>query len=136
MGSQVLRCGILLTKEPDRRRFDLTLRASLINRGLSLSQLKDGSGIYGCIISAEDHGFVASLGLDGVTAFVPLSKAPKQGFKIGQPVEAVVTVSKMEPSQVVKVSPHSLADCKKCCSSHLPSCHSELCTRQLTGFCL
>lgn len=92
MGFQVLRCGILLTKEADRRRFDLTLRASLINRGLSLSHLKEGCGIYGCIVSTEDHGFVASLGLDGVTAFVPLSQAPKQGFKIGQPVEAVITV--------------------------------------------
>lgn len=90
-----MRCSIVsLAKEVGGRHIELTLRASVVNKGLSLSQLTAGCGVYGSVVSAEDHGYVVSLGLDGVTAFLPIKEAPEGGLRAGQPVEAVITVSR------------------------------------------
>ena len=48
--------------------------------------------MYGSVVSSEDHGYVVTLGLEGVTAFLPLADAPKGGLELGQPVEAVIQV--------------------------------------------
>ncbi|CAM9531056.1 unnamed protein product, partial [Hapterophycus canaliculatus] len=87
----VVRCAIInLAKEADGRHIELSLRASVINKGLSLSQLTKGSGVYGSVASAEDHGYVVTLGLDGVTAFLPKKDAPESGLEAGQPIETTV----------------------------------------------
>ncbi|CAN0376136.1 unnamed protein product, partial [Ectocarpus sp. 13 AM-2016] len=89
--SQVVRCAIIsLAKEAKGRHIELSLRASVVNKGLSLSQLTKGSGVYGSVASAEDHGYVVTLGLDGVTAFLPKKDGPEEGLEAGQPVEATV----------------------------------------------
>ncbi|CAM9916716.1 unnamed protein product, partial [Ectocarpus fasciculatus] len=89
--TQVVRCAIIsLAKEAKGRHIELSLRASVVNKGLSLSQLTKGSGVYGSVASAEDHGYVVTLGLDGVTAFLPKKDGPKEGLEAGQPVEAVI----------------------------------------------
>ena len=62
----------------------------MINKGLSLSHLTKGCGVYGSVVSAEDHGYVVTLGLEGVTVFLPMANAPKAGLEVGQPVEAVI----------------------------------------------
>lgn len=91
----MVRCAILsLAKEAGSRHIELSLRASVVNKGLSLSQLSKGSGVYGTVGSAEDHGYVISLGLDGVTAFLPKKDAPAGGLEVGQPVEGVIQVCK------------------------------------------
>lgn len=93
--TQVVRCAIIsLAKEAKGRHIELSLRASVVNKGLSLSQLTKGSGVYGSVASAEDHGYVVSLGLDGVTAFLPKKDGPKKGLEAGQPVEAVIQARK------------------------------------------
>ena len=90
----MVRCSILsLVKEAKGRRIELSLRASVVNKGLSLSHLGKGCGVYGSVASAEDHGYVVTLGLEGVTAFLPAKDAPERGLKAGQPVEAVIQVS-------------------------------------------
>ena len=95
LSSQVVRCAIIsLAKEAGGRHIELSLRASVLNKGLSLSQLTKGSGVYGSVTSAEDHGYVVSLGLDGVTAFLPKKDAPEAGLEAGQPVEAVIQASR------------------------------------------
>lgn len=71
---------------------ELSLRPSVVNKGLSLSQLTKGSGVFGSVVSIEDHGYVVSLGLDGVTAFLPKKDAPEAGLETGQPVEAIIQV--------------------------------------------
>lgn len=98
MSKQVVRCAILnLRKGENGRRIELSLRASVLNKGLSLSQLTAGCGVYGSVVSCEDHGYVMSLGLEGVTAFLPSKEAPKAGgLKAGQPVEAVIKVRHMK----------------------------------------
>lgn len=91
---QVVRCAIInLAKEAGGRHIELSLRASVINKGLSLSQLTKGSGVYGSVASAEDHGYVVTLGLDGVTAFLPKKDAPESGLQPGQPIETVIQAS-------------------------------------------
>ncbi|CAM9127824.1 unnamed protein product [Choristocarpus tenellus] len=88
---QVVRCAILsLVKDFNGRHIELSLRASVVNKGLSLTQLTQGSSIYGAVGSCEDHGYVISLGLEGVTAFLPLKNAPPEGLVPGQPLEAVI----------------------------------------------
>lgn len=92
--AQVVRCAILsLAKEAKGRHIELSLRASVLNKGTCLSQLTKGSGVYGSVVSVEDHGYVITLGLDGVTAFLPAADAPKGGLKAGQPVETVIKAS-------------------------------------------
>lgn len=92
-GSQMVRCVILnLANESNGRHIELSLRPSVVNKGMSLSQLTPGCGVYGSVVSCEDHGYVMSLGLEGVTAFLPSKDAPSTALKPGQPVEAVVKV--------------------------------------------
>ena len=87
----MVRCAITnLAKEAGGRHIELSLRASVINKGLSLSHLTKGCGVYGSVVSAEDHGYVVTLGLEGVTVFLPMANAPKAGLEVGQPVEAVI----------------------------------------------
>lgn len=89
----MVRCAILsLAKEVDGRHIELSLRASVVNKGLSLSQLAAGCGVYGSVASAEDHGYVVWLGLEGLTAFLPSKDAPEGGLRAGQPVEAIIKV--------------------------------------------
>lgn len=83
-----------LAKESDGRHIELSLRPSVVNKGVSLSQLAVGCGVYGSVVSCEDHGYVMSLGLEGVTAFLPLKDAPAAGLRAGQPVEAVIKVTR------------------------------------------
>lgn len=98
----MVRCAIIsLAKEAGGRHIELSLRASVINKGLSLSQLTKGSGVYGSVTSAEDHGYVVSLGLDGVTAFLPMKDAPEAGLEAGQPVETVIQASHANVTWVV-----------------------------------
>lgn len=102
---QVVRCAIIsLAKEAGGRHIELSLRASVLNKGLSLSQLTKGSGVYGSVTSAEDHGYVVSLGLDGVTAFLPKKDAPEAGLVPGQPVETVIQASRMYMKVLLVVS--------------------------------
>lgn len=82
-----------LAKEAGGRHIELSLRASVLNKGLSLSQLTKDCGVYGSVVSAEDHGYVVTLGLEGVTAFLPVADAPEGGLVAGQPVEAVIQAS-------------------------------------------
>lgn len=82
-----------VAKEAGGRHIELSLRASVLNKGLALPQLAKGCGVYGSVVSAEDHGYVVTLGLDGVTAFLPTKDSPEDGLKVGQPVEAVIQAS-------------------------------------------
>lgn len=53
---QPVRCCVLGTKGEDRKQLQLSLRASLINKGLAMKHLLPGFPVLGSIVSAEDHG--------------------------------------------------------------------------------
>lgn len=58
-----------------------------------MSQLSKGCGVCGSVASSEDHGYVITLGIEGITAFLPTKYAPDKGLRIGQPVETVIKAS-------------------------------------------
>lgn len=51
----------------------LSLRSSLVNRGLALKHLTQGLPLSGCISSIEDHGYVVSAGVSGCSFFLPFT---------------------------------------------------------------
>jgi len=104
---QPVRCIVLgVTERANSRKttLALSLRGSLINRGLALKHFIPGFPLYGCIASKEDHGYIISTGISGITCFLP-SKAIPASIKvsIGQPIECLVD-SVNEAARTVMVS--------------------------------
>ena len=71
-----MRCYVLeQTQKSDsnkRKIINLSLRASLINKGLALKHLSEGFPVYGCVVSQEDTGYVIEAGVSGVNFFLPV----------------------------------------------------------------
>jgi S1 RNA binding domain len=96
---QVVRCAVKSlssTGAAGGRRIELSLRASVINKGLTLDQLREGASAWGSISSVEDHGYVVGLGLDGVSAFLHRQDVHPAGavLKVGQPIDCAVRACK------------------------------------------
>jgi rRNA biogenesis protein RRP5 len=96
---QVVRCAVKSlssTGAAGGRRIELSLRASVINKGLTLDQLREGASAWGSISSVEDHGYVVGLGLDGVSAFLHKQDVHPAGamLKVGQPIDCAVKACK------------------------------------------
>lgn len=100
---QVVRCAVLAgspgTAATEAKkaggkggqRLALSLRASLVNRGMKLEHLLPGGALAAAVASEEDHGYVLHTGLEGVTAFLPKKHARGDApLSVGQPLEAVV----------------------------------------------
>ena len=76
---QPVRCYVLdLIQKADNQKKSLILsmRSSLVNRGLAMKHLSPGFPISGCISSKEDHGYVVSGGISGVSFFLPFKSVP------------------------------------------------------------
>lgn len=78
-------------KSKTKKGIVLSMRPSLVNRGLAFKHLVTGFPIYGCVASAEDHGYVINGGVGGVNFFLPF-KAHSLGDKlpIGSPVNCII----------------------------------------------
>jgi len=94
---QQVRCYILepiekAGSDKKKKTLSLSMRSSYINKGLAFKNLLPGFPIYGCITSKEDHGYVISAGMNGVTFFLPHQAIPQSAgeYIIGQPIETVV----------------------------------------------
>jgi rRNA biogenesis protein RRP5 len=87
------------------QKLSLTLRASVVNRGLKLEHLLPGGALSGAVASVEDHGYVIATGLEGITAFLA-RKHVKGGADAeaqlteGSPVEVVVLAVKEEARSI------------------------------------
>ena len=75
--------------EKQRKRIDLTLRVAKVNNELGIEAVKEGSCFPACVMSVEDHGYILSLGIDGVQAFLPKAKAP-ENLKTGSLVDVAI----------------------------------------------
>jgi rRNA biogenesis protein RRP5 len=60
----------------NKKNLALSMRASLVQRGLTLHHLLPGFPLLGCISSREDHGYVVSAGISGVNFFLPFKALP------------------------------------------------------------
>jgi hypothetical protein len=105
---QQVRCYVLESTETDnekkRKTISLSMRSAYINKGIAFKNLLPGYPIYGCITSKEDHGYVISAGMNGVTFFLPHDSIPQNTaeYIIGQPIEAVID-AKVETEVKAKV---------------------------------
>jgi rRNA biogenesis protein RRP5 len=102
---QYVRCVIIKLDESQstNKRIFLSMRESVLNRGLSLRTINAGQIMSGSITSVEDHGYIVSLGLRDAKGFLLKKNSkntrPKTApggetdpeLQIGQPVEFVVT---------------------------------------------
>ena len=77
---QFVRVIVLEQVETDmttkRRALDLSMRSSLMNKGLQIKHLQTDYPLSGCIVSKEDHGYIVSAGLAGANLFLPLKQVP------------------------------------------------------------
>ena len=91
---QPIRCYTLGEREkPFSKKLTLMLssRASLVNRGVAMKHLMPGNIVYGAIASKEDHGYVISTGIGGITCFLPQKFAPKgEIYFVGQPITGII----------------------------------------------
>ena len=109
----VVRCAVVgLDQSPKGHRIELSMRPSLINKGLSVEKLHVGMGVYGAVRSVEEKGYVVDLGLPNANVFLPFSEAPSSSSSsssaaaaqliVGQQVECVV--SDPPTARVIKLS--------------------------------
>lgn len=110
---QIVRCAVKsVTEKPGgqagQRHIELSLRASVVNKGASFEQFQVGSPASGSISSIEDHGYVVSLGLEGVSAFLLNADVHPAGSKlvVGQLVECAVKSVKAAARTLMLTNQH------------------------------
>uniref|UniRef100_A0A8B9T6W0 Protein RRP5 homolog n=1 Tax=Anas platyrhynchos TaxID=8839 RepID=A0A8B9T6W0_ANAPL len=94
-----------------RRSIKLSINPKNVNRGLNASALTSGMLLSGFVSSAEDHGYLIDIGVNGTHAFLPRQKAQnyikavKRGpdLKIGQNLNCVIEQVKNE-GRIVRLS--------------------------------
>lgn len=59
-----------------KKTLELSLRLSLVNRGIALKHLVEGTTIAATVSSEEDGGYVMSAGIPDVSFFLPADKIP------------------------------------------------------------
>lgn len=59
-----------------KKNLALSMRASLVQRGITLQHMIPGFSLLGCVSSKEDHGYVISAGISGVNFFLPFKAIP------------------------------------------------------------
>ena len=71
-----------------------------------MKHLIPGFGVYGNVSSKEDHGYIISTGISGVTCFVSTKHISKDiNYSIGRPIECVVdTVNEAARTVAVKAT--------------------------------
>ncbi|OMO51868.1 hypothetical protein CCACVL1_29542 [Corchorus capsularis] len=77
-------------KETGKRRIWLSLRLSLLHKGVSLDAVQEGMVLTGNVKSIEDHGYILHFGLSSFTGFLPKDESRDIEVRAGQLVQGVV----------------------------------------------
>ena len=97
---QTVRCAVLGTANSHgKKSVTLSVKPSVVNRGLFLEHLRPGSSVLGAVASVEDHGYIVSFGVDGFTGFLSKQNADQshrgakggRSYRLGEPLDLVVT---------------------------------------------
>lgn len=76
------------------KRLELSLKASLVNKGLSHENVTPASVLWGSVRSIEDHGYIIGLGIAGMSGFCTFAEGlgtlEAPALCLGQPIEGVV----------------------------------------------
>jgi len=68
---QIVRCVVKnIEREQKSKRIELSMLPSLLNKGITIDNLADGSILFGCIKSIEDHGYLIYFGLPKLSGFL------------------------------------------------------------------
>ncbi len=65
------------TGKGSKKSLALSMRASLLHRGLTIHHLVDGFPLTGSVSSREDHGYIISAGISGLNCFLPFKAVPE-----------------------------------------------------------
>eukprot|EP00941_MAST-03F_sp_MAST-3F-sp1_P001957 g1957.t1 len=86
---QYVRCACIeLTSE--KKKILLTIRPSVVNAGMALSNFLEGSCVAGEVTSIEDHGYIVNFGVPAVSGFLPFKAKGNNEFCVGMQVTGVV----------------------------------------------
>uniref|UniRef100_A0A8C3BB73 Protein RRP5 homolog n=1 Tax=Cairina moschata TaxID=8855 RepID=A0A8C3BB73_CAIMO len=88
-----------------RRSIKLSINPKNVNKGLHASALTSGMLLSGFVSSAEDHGYLIDIGVNGTHAFLPRQKAQNyiKAVKRGQNLNCVIEQVKNE-GRIVRLS--------------------------------
>jgi rRNA biogenesis protein RRP5 len=78
---QPVRCIVLnqvIIEGSKRKAIELSMRSSLLNKGLTMKHMTQDYPLSTCIVSREDHGYILSAGLSDCNLFLPLKAVPIQ----------------------------------------------------------
>ncbi|KAJ7541483.1 hypothetical protein O6H91_10G061600 [Diphasiastrum complanatum] len=118
---QLVACSVLnLESRPEKgqkkgsKRVELSLRLSYIYEGLVIDAVHEGLLMVACVSSVEDHGYLLSFGVPGITGFLLrrdyMDGAAASKLQKGQLVQGIVTaVDKARCRVSLKSNAESLA---------------------------
>jgi tetratricopeptide (TPR) repeat protein len=94
-------------RQQESQRIELSLVPRLVNDGIGVNDLCSNYVLPMAVVSAEDNGYLVSIGLDTVTGFVAYSETPR--LAIGQIVRgSIMTVSESKRTFTASLQPRKI----------------------------
>ncbi|KAI7885333.1 nucleic acid-binding protein [Lichtheimia hyalospora FSU 10163] len=135
---QFVQCRVVRVEEADlsdkrtKTNIELTLRPEAINRDVAKVDASEGSVFTASVKSAEDHGYILSLGIDDITAFCNLKEAESyineynngEPLVPGQIVQCIVKKTPKKDQRTVNVTLDSSQASKAVVKSPASTLHS------------
>lgn len=93
-----------------KKTISLSLQVSKVNSALTPEAIQHNVPIPACITSVEDHGYILTFGIKGITGFLstknktPGSKIKNAGLTAGMLIECVAVQNKKANQKTVKVT--------------------------------
>ncbi|ORX93442.1 nucleic acid-binding protein [Basidiobolus meristosporus CBS 931.73] len=107
-----------------KRRIELSLNPSTVNAGIARDDLCEGMVLSAAVQSVEDHGYLLSTGVDGVTGFLHKKDTAEKSLAVGQVVlGSIKSVSENNRTINMTIDSHIVA---KALPSHTLSNMSSL----------
>eukprot|EP01018_Ginkgo_biloba_P021204 Gb_10495 [translate_table: standard] len=99
----------------DSKRIWLSLRLSLLHKGLTTDAIQEGTVMMSCVKSIEDHGYLLSFGLPSLSGFLPQGNykdgSSESKLKKGQLVQGLVSsIDRVRGVILVKSDPTLVAN--------------------------
>ncbi|CAL5224877.1 g7636 [Coccomyxa viridis] len=115
---QLVRCSVVALHDKDssdaphkgKRAIELSLHVAKVNDGIGAGSLTAGLQLAACVRSIEDHGFLLSIGIQGMSAFLERTNWVKACGGHNRPLlpgallEVVVTAAPKQGKRMVHVS--------------------------------
>lgn len=116
---QIVRCFIIRNEVNEdgkikKKKIILSMKCSLVNKGVALKHLHQGFPISAGVVSKEDHGYIMNAGINGVNFFLATRDAGKYDLPLGKTISCVVNTvnedSRTVSLKIAKSIQHSCPD--------------------------